>query len=134
VSEVIGMDKLLHSLKVFPERVQKNVLSGAVRAGTKPILTEAKIRVPKDTGNLKKSLGVIKRRSRDKTKLRFSITPRKGGKNDGFYAHMIEFGTSRQQAQPFMRPAFENKANECLSAVKDYMAKRIEKEIIKARA
>ena len=133
MSDIKGMDQLLKSLKVLPDRIQKNVLVGAIRAGTKPMLTEAKNKVPQNTGNLKKSLGVIRAKTRDKTKVIFTISPRKGGKNDGWYAHMVEFGTSKDRPQPFMRPAFETKASESISAVRDYMAKRIDKEIAKAR-
>jgi len=132
MSEVIGLDKLLKSLHVLPERIQQNVLVGAIRAGTKPILTEAKAKVPKRTGNLKKSLGVIRVKTRDKTKVIFTISPRKGGKNDGWYAHMVEFGTSKDRPQPFLRPAFELKADETINSVRIYMAKRIDKEIAKA--
>ncbi|TLP41040.1 HK97-gp10 family putative phage morphogenesis protein [Arcobacter arenosus] len=133
IKSTLKTDDLLEALKQFPQNIQKNVLNGALRAGCKPILDAAKENVPKDTGNLKKSLGIIKRRSRDKSKVRFSVTPRRGGKYDGFYAHMIEFGTSKMSAQPFMRPAFENQDNQSIEAAKKYMAKRIDKEVEKAK-
>lgn len=132
-SNVQGVDELLESLKQFPQNIQKNVITGAIRAGCKPILQAAKANVPTDSGNLKKSLGIVKRRSKDKTKVRFSVTPRRGGKFNGFYAHMIEFGTSKMSAQPFMRPAFDNQDNQSIEEAKKYLAKRIDKEIEKAR-
>ena len=132
-SNTKGVEKLLKSLKQFPQNIQKNIINGAIRAGAKVIADEVKKNTPTDTGNLKKSIGIIKRRSKDKTKVRFSVTPRKGGKNDGFYGHMIEFGTSKMAAQPFMRPAFESQDNQSIEAAKEYLAKRIDKEVIKAR-
>jgi len=131
--EIKGVKELLHSLKQFPQNIQKNVITGAIRAGCKPIVNSAKSYVPVDSGNLKKSIGIVKRKSRDKTKIRFSVTPRRKGKYDGFYAHIVEFGTSKMAAQPFMRPAYESQDNESIDEVKKYMAKRIDKEILKAR-
>jgi HK97 gp10 family phage protein len=133
ISANIDNKKLLESLKQFPINIQKNVITGAVRAGAKPILTAAKANVPVDTGNLKKSLGTTKRKTEDKNIVRFSISPRRGGNSDGFYGHMIEFGTSKMVAQPFLRPAFESQDNESIKAVSEYLAKRIDKEIEKAR-
>ncbi len=132
-ADVTGTDALLKALKQFPENIQKNVMTGAVRAAAKPIIDDARANVPVDSGNLKKSIGVVKRKSDDKTKIHFSVTPRKGGKNDGFYGHMIEFGTSKMAAQPFMRPAFEKQDQQSIEAAKKYMAKRIDKEIEKAK-
>lgn len=156
-STINGTNDLLKALKQFPQNIQKNVMTGAVRAGCKPLVEAARRNVPVDTGNLKKSIGINKRKVRDKTKLRFSVSPRrldsldfKGLKEDkgyrakvrmlqeqkkagGFYAHMIEFGTSKMPAQPFMRPAFENQDNQSIEAAKEYMAKRIDKEVEKAK-
>ena len=84
-----------------------------------------------DSPNLQ--IGINKRKTKDKTQVRFSVSPRRGGKNDGFYAHMVEFGTSKQAPQPFMRPAFEAQGNQSIDAAKDYLAKRIDKEIQKSR-
>jgi HK97 gp10 family phage protein len=133
VNANIDNKALLKALHQFPINIQKNVLRGAVRAGAKPIVDEARALVPKDTGNLKKSIGIVSRKSKDRSKVKFSVTPRRGGKYDGFYAHMIEFGTSKMQPQPFMRPAFEKQDNQSIEAAKEYIAKRIPKEIEKAK-
>ena len=61
----------------------------------------------------------------------FSVSPQKGGKNDGYYGHMVEFGTKNMTAQPFMRPSFEKAGDASLEASKDYMMKRVDKEIAK---
>lgn len=129
----VDTTQLLQALKQFPINIQNNVLTGAVRAGCKPIVDEAKANVPKDTRNLEKSIGTVKRKTKDKSIARFSVTPRRGGKHDGFYAHMIEFGTSKMPAAPFMRPAFENQSDQSIKAAKEYIAKRIDKEVEKAR-
>ena len=124
---------LLKALEQFPQNIQKNVLTGAVRAGATVISKAAKENVPKKTRTLEKSIGVIKRKTKDKSSVKFSVSPRRGGKNDGFYAHMVEFGTSKMAAQPFMRPAFDGQNDQSITAAKEYLAKRIDKEVEKAR-
>ena len=136
----IKMGDLFKDLKKIPEKVQKRVLTGAVRAGAKPIVKEARRLVPVKTGNLKKSIGVTKRRSKDKNIVVFSVSPRKGGKYDGFYGMYVELGHILKRnkkvighvpAHPFLRPAFENKGEESIKAFKEYMKKRLEKELKK---
>lgn len=133
VEATINTEALLKALSQFPKNIQNNVLAGAVRAGTKPLVDAARANVPVDTGNLKKSIGINRKRTKDKSTMWFTISPRKGGVNDGFYGHMIEFGTSKMTAQPFMRPAFESQDNQSIEATKKYIAERIDKEIEKAK-
>lgn len=129
MSEVKGLEDVLKKLKKLPEKIQKRVVTGAIRAGSKPIIQEAKNLVPTKTGTLKKSIGVVKRRSRDKNITHFSVAPLK--KKGGWYAHFVEFGTSKMSAKPFMRPSFEKKGEESIKFVREYMKKRVDKEIAK---
>lgn len=132
ISSSIKNEELLKTLKKFPINIQKNVMTGAIRASANVIRDEARIRVPKKTKNLSKSIVSIKRRA-ERGQVYFSVTPSKGKPNDGWYAHFIEFGTSKMSAKPFMRPAFEQSENESLSAAKEYIAKRIPQEVAKAK-
>ena len=125
-----GIDKILRKMKALPGRIQNNILVGGVRACAKPIIKEAKRNAHKDSGALIKSIGVVKIRMRDKNIILFTIAPRLKKKH-GYLAHFHEFGTSKMAAQPFMRPAFENKGEEAINALKEYMKKRIDKEISK---
>ncbi len=152
---VKGVDELLKALKQFPQNIQKNVLKGAVRAGAASLVKEAKANVPADTGNLKKSIGVVEVKSKKPQYVQFKVTSRKGF---GWYAHMVEFGTLGKRdeplspetrrspkaiemaekgfgspAQPFMRPAYENKGEETIIVAKEYLEKRIDKEVEKAK-
>ena len=132
VSATFDTKKLIETLQKFPKNIQKNVMVGAVRAGANVIRDEARRKVPIKTGTLKKSIVSIQRKAQNGL-ITFSVTPSKGGKNSGWYAHFVEFGTSKMSAKPFMRPAFEQSNNESLEASKKYIAERIPKELAKAK-
>lgn len=46
-----------------------------------------------------------------------------------FYARFLEWGTSHQQADPFMRPAFEQHKGELPEMIRDDINKKIEKAL-----
>lgn len=144
ISGDISGNELLKALQQFPKNIQKNVMIGAIRASANVVRDRARELVVKDTGNLKKSIVSIQRSNRlafnqfsmmkgNENTITFSVTPSKGGKNSGWYAHFIEFGTSKQVAQPFLRPAFEQSQDDCLIKAKEYIAKRIPEEVAKAK-
>lgn len=62
-------------------------------------ITEAKRRVPVDTGSLKESIRLYDRGPSD------IIVRATGGAKGRTYASYVEYGTRRQRAQPFMTPA-----------------------------
>lgn len=149
--QVKGMDETLKFFKKFPENIQKNVMKGAMKAGAKVIEKEAKHNVKVESGNLRDSIDVIPRRSKDKNIIHFSVAPRinktktkrfrladgtkwsiKGQVASGWYGHMVEFGTSKMAAKPFLRPA-ESKSDEAFDVTKKYIQKRVPKEIEKAK-
>lgn len=132
VSSSIDNKKLLKALKTLPLNIQRNVMTGSTRAGAKVVSDEAKRLVPVRYGRLKKSIGIIKRKAKRGMTI-FSISPRRGGKNDGFYGKFIELGTSKMIARPFLRPALEMSVDEVLIASKKYIDERLPKEVAKAR-
>lgn len=123
---------LLKALEQFPKNVQKNIMVGATRAGANVIRDEIKENTPVDSGSTKKSIGTTRRRSDKKTEVKFSVSPRQG-KYSGWKMRFIEFGTSKQTANPVMRRAFESQTDESLTATKKYIAERIPKEVLKAK-
>ena len=132
VSATFDTKKLIETLQKFPKNIQKNVMVGAVRAGANIIRDEARRKVPIKTGTLKKSIVSIQRKAQN-GQITFSVTPSRGGNNDGWYAHFVEFGTSHSSAKPFLRPAFDQSNNESLEASKRYIAERIPQELAKAK-
>ena len=132
VTSNIDSKNLLQALGQFPKNIQKNVMRGAIRAGANIVRDRAKELVPVDKGDLKKTIGVVQRKA-PANQYVFSITNRKGLKVKGWYAHFVEFGTVKQAAQPFMRPAFEQSESNVLSTAKEYIVKRIPAEVAKAK-
>jgi HK97 gp10 family phage protein len=45
------------------------------------------------------------------------------------YGHMVEFGTSRAPAHPFLRPAYDAKVQITLTAARGTFAKRLKAEV-----
>ena len=56
--QMTGLDELLRNLATLGHAIQGRVLRRAVRAAAKPVIQAARARIPSDTGNLKKSIGV----------------------------------------------------------------------------
>ncbi|HIP50457.1 MAG TPA: hypothetical protein EYG94_00085 [Campylobacterales bacterium] len=148
MNEAKGLKELTKALKQFPKNIQKNVMLGAVRAGTKPIIKRAKELVPVEEGDLKKSIRAKKRRVPKSTPyvIKFSVhaggnMKKAGQKLRPFYGSFIEFGYMKptkegfkhMTARPFMRPAMEQEASNSIVFVRDYIQKRIPKEIEKAK-
>lgn len=93
-----GFDEIEKALKKFPARIVKKALGKAIKTGSKPILADARQRVPVRTGNLKKSLAIRNLpKSEAGNRTIVEVYARSGGKfkHDGWYAHLVEFGTQR---------------------------------------
>lgn len=90
---VKGLSDLQKFLDQLPPKIERNVLRGALRAGARVIMAEAKRLVPVRMGDLRDSLRVTTRARGGKV----TATVNAGGKTkrgaDVFYAHMVEFGT-----------------------------------------
>jgi HK97 gp10 family phage protein len=111
--KVTGVDKVVRKLRQFEPKVQRQAVSKATRAGAKLIQAEAKANVPVDTGALKEAIKVRAPKKRKKGKVATLVQVGAGDfKGDTFYGGMIEFGTSKMTARPFMTPAFETKGAE----------------------
>ena len=124
--KVEGLDALDRAVRKLPKNVQKRVLKGALRAGGRVIAKDAKQRVPKKSGELKKSISVQAGKNQQDGATVFVATRPKA-----FYSHMIEFGTSKMPARPFLRPAFDATQQEVIKKIGEALAKGILKETAK---
>lgn len=60
--------------------------------------------------------------------------PAKGGKRDAIKAMVQEFGSRKQGAQSYMRPAFDSEAQNVIDGIKDELSAEIDKTVRRARA
>ena len=130
--EMKGLDELDRAVKKLPEKIQKRVLIGALRAGGRVIQKEAKARAPVKSGNLKRNISVVAGKSKKsapigqvQAEVFVATTPK------AWYSHLIEFGTKHISAKPFLRPAFDTTHQEVLNAIGDKLAEGILKETAK---
>ena len=147
--EVRGLKELNEALRQLPDRIARNVLRGATSAGAAVIRKEAKVKAPVYTGQVSAGHpppGTLRRAVYQKqirelsslVKQTFYVGVRVGRNAskkglDAFYWRFIEFGTSKQPARPFLRPAFETKKLEAIAAIKQYLTDRIPKEVDKLK-
>ena len=146
--QVQGLDQLAKALRELPQRVARNGMRAAVYAGAKVIRDEAKLQAPVATGDLganQPPRGTLKRSVIMKQipelsgtqKQTFFVTVRHGKKyrkqgkkgnlsQDAWYWRFVEFGTVKMSARPFLRPAFDMKKHEAVTAIKTRLAQRIE--------
>lgn len=124
-----GLKELQDSLNRLPDQLRENALKNASAAAARVIRDEAKRRVKVNTGQLRDSI-VVSRTFKEKgrkVRLRGAVVLGIQGAAR-YYAHLVEFGSSRLQPRPFMRPAMEAKAREALDA----MAARLKVEVERA--
>lgn len=88
-----------NKLARLPKHLKKAKRRGQLLAGRK-MVKEIKVHVPKDTGNLKKSVGRIMGLKRTKNTF---IGIRGGNKytSDGWYGRLVEFGSYGKPGTPF---------------------------------
>lgn len=124
-----GFAELERKLLDLGAAASKTVMRGALMSGLTPMVKRARERVAKRTGALAKS---IRKRSMITKGNDFAadvgIHMSSKRKEAGWRWHFEEFGTSKQRARPFIRPAFDETKDEVVARFKDEMAKRIDKE------
>lgn len=141
---ITGLSDLEKKLADFPDKIARNILSGAIRAGAVVIQKEARQLAPKSDaphklgkgskaveiqpGTLKKSIKVrlAPRKSRERPIEYWVYVSKKT-----WYWKFVEFGTSKMSQKPFMRPAFDAQKIAATEAIRAYLAARIEKEATK---
>ncbi len=151
--KIEGLAELGKALRELPERVARNGLRVSVYAGAKVVRDEARARAPKAAQSLGPNQpppGTLKRSVIMKhipelsslTRQTFFVTVRHGKKyrkqgkkgnlsQDAWYWRIVEFGTRKMRARPFLRPALEAKRREAGQAMKDRLSERIEMEASK---
>lgn len=133
---VEGLDALLRTFQRLTNSVPESVQRRALEEGAEIIANEARRLVPVDSGNLRDSIAVSDRplggafkmdRTLEGGGVTVYVGPTRGGDPDGYYGHMVEFGTIAMAAHPFMRPAFDNTRAEVQRRIGDELWAPIER-------
>lgn len=127
-----GFKELDALLTQLPDEIAKKVVEQTVRAGAKVVLDAAKLKVPVRTGRLKKSLSIKKNTAAFKNygSVKYAVganlSARKG--TTAPHAHLVEFGTVKTAAKPFLRPALEENREKVFSVFRSMLWTGIERE------
>lgn len=133
-----GLDDVLKKMDEMTKNVAKKHVKKALRAAAKPVLQSAKdnaknIDDPKTSADISKNLVIRAGKTGDKNSTIVRIGVKGGGQfwrsnenvqrkgkprqsnphytpveNDTKHFWLVEFGTSKSKAQPFLRPALES--------------------------
>jgi len=87
-------------LKRLDDNVTKNASAAALRAAGSVITKDAKQRLPSNYKSLKKSLGTKVLKPRDLFNRAAIVGPRTSGSFDGWYGHIVEYGTLASRTEP----------------------------------
>lgn len=117
-----GMGRVLDDL---PRKLSARLLTRALRKGANVLRKEARRRAPKRSGNLRRSI-----------RIRISKAQRRGlagaagvqvyVSRGAFYGAFLEFGSARQPAHPFLRPAFDATDSAMVDAIGKQLGDDIE--------
>lgn len=146
--KIEGAAEIERLLKALPDQVARKVLNSAGRTGANVLKKEIESRAPIlkgparvvkyrgkkriiAPGVLKKNITV--RLNKEKTtttgKVSFWITTTRRA----WYAHFLEWGTSKMSAQPFFRPALDAKGAEVIQKTSQEIMNKISQVIARLR-
>ena len=112
---VRGGEQLRRNLDRLAGAERRQAQRDGLEAGARIVETHSKILCPVDTGFLRNSITVD-----EVTPVQAIIAPHTD------YAEHVEFGTSRMEAQPYMRPALDEHEHEIVQAVSDTVSAFVE--------
>jgi HK97 gp10 family phage protein len=110
-----GGEQLARNLARLGGNERRQAQADGLEAGARIVETHSKLLCPVDTGFLRNSIQVD-----SVTPVEAIIAPHTD------YAEHVEFGTERQAAQPYMRPAIDEHEAEILQAVRETVAAFVE--------
>lgn len=136
---ITGDAEIVNTLKTLRRSAQMKILRPAFRAGARVVARDAKRRVPKRTGYLKKAikpisarmdasaLVVMNKRIANPNEMRAvkGLTQRRPYR-PAYIARIVERGSAKRNiaAQPFLEPALESKREAALNKIAAEIRKR----------
>lgn len=121
---IFGTKQVQDAFKALPAKIQRQLMRKGLRDGGRIVRARARELVPVDQGDLKKSIKV--RGSKAGKQAAFLNKKLGGNRNiqvgvqvvaEAPHAHLVEKGTKRMAAQPFLKPALDEKQEAIFDAV-----------------
>jgi HK97 gp10 family phage protein len=124
-----SLDEILETLKKIDNLAQKQI-NAASRLGAKYVQKKAKEKAPvsadgshgRPKGFLKKNIKIKAEKSKTKGKKTYSV----GVSGDAYYGVFIEYGSKRNAAKPFLRPALDENRDELTRIILGEVAKGVD--------
>lgn len=116
--------ELESKLESLSKKVQKEMLDKALEEGSKPILKAMESNVPVDTGELKNSLGELKKQGsgiKRKVHLGSKSTDRKIVER----AYYQEHGNSSMVGKKWMKKSYHSAKDEAVKSIADEISKHL---------
>lgn len=126
--KIHGLQELDKQLRELEPKLAKKVTRKALRDAAKLTAAKAKELVPVDEGDLRDSIRVKSGKSRKGTVSVIVTTSASDNifSGEAYHGGFIEFGTSKMEAKPFLRPALEQSAAAATALIRDRLAAGIE--------
>lgn len=122
--QITGVDDLKDMLEDVAPREANNILRNTVNGLAGLVRDALKASVTKRSGELAKSIKVVRRRG----KPNFPVSDVRGG-GTAPYMLMLEFGTSRTRAQPFIVPTAERLRPTMPALYREQFGKKLEQAL-----
>jgi len=114
--KVEGLESLKRKLEALPKDLEAKAYRAGLLAGGRVIVKRAQAAAPVRTGKLRKSVAVAAVREQG---TRFVAAVDVGFRKAGWYGGLVELGTSKVPARPFLRPALEEGSTEAVAAFRE---------------
>lgn len=124
-----GLKELEAALGQLPKATGRNVLRRVLKEAGEPIAQAARAKAPRETGNLIESIDVGTRLTRRQTgqHKKQSTVEMHVGSGPNPQSITQEFGTFKEPAQPFMRPAWDSQKRAALDIIYNLLWPEIER-------
>jgi len=157
--QIAGLDEINTSLRQLKAATARNVVKRALTNAVKPVRDRAQANAPVATGQLRSSISIVGGFVNNTGKAEYAAVLRKGGSKEearsalrdarrnaggsgrtirvqvvasARYSSLVEFGTKKAAAQPFMRPAFDATKELVIASLGNEIRSEIEKSVARS--
>lgn len=126
--KVEGLSELIAGLEELTKATATNVQKRALKEAAAPIEADAKLKAPRLTGLLQRSIDIGSKLSpRQRSSPKLSKVEVYVGPPSMERGIVAEFGSVKQSPKPFMRPAWDANKTKALATIKDNLKTEIDK-------